>query len=117
MTKWDHNQYTFNQILAVGRHVVPLWPGELVVTTSDPSLHARGDGLTVVGVEGGIPADPNNHMYIYRTLIGPGPTSFGFDLIGRKLQQQPNGSSLVLCGIRIFGFHAWKGSNVGALMP
>jgi len=32
-----------------------------------------------VGVEGGIPADPNNQMYIYGTLIGPGPTSFGYN--------------------------------------
>ena len=49
---------TSDEILAVVGDVGPLWPGELVVTTSDPPLHARGNGLTVVGVERGIPADP-----------------------------------------------------------
>lgn len=40
-----------NQNLTFLRNVSPLRIGELILAHPDPLLHARGDGLTRVGVE------------------------------------------------------------------
>ena len=51
---------TSDEILAVVGDVGPLWPGELVLTASDPPLHPGGDGLAVMGVERRVTTDPQH---------------------------------------------------------
>ena len=60
---------TSDEILAVVGDVAPLWPGELVLTASDPPLHPGGDGLAMVGVKRGVTTDPQHYYFIFYFFI------------------------------------------------
>jgi hypothetical protein len=59
---WRIFSVYLDELFGIVGDVLPLRVGELVLARPDALLHARGDGQTVVRVEGGEPAKPETKI-------------------------------------------------------